>query len=263
MIEIFFRLYQHLLPRAQAWTIVIEKFLRKFFEGLTSWPQDVLNFFALILLDLFPALTRQLDLWEKQFGLITQLDDETARRDRLDAQWKAVGGQSPGYIQGILRDAGFDVYVHEWWFLDQVYDEAIICGNPLAVCGSPDAYAGNMTNQALVPRDPRLWIDSDSVLVNKIKYVKKLFTAPVICGNANAICGGVGSYSGAFTGIEFRIRKYQITDDPDTWVHYWYVGGVNFGDFADVPVERKDEFETLILQIKPRQTWVGLFINYV
>jgi len=263
MNNLFFRIYQHLLPRAQAWTIVIEKQLREFFEGLTSWPQDVVNFFVFIALDVFPETTRQLDLWEKQFGFLTAVSDEQDRRDRILAQWRAVGGQSPGYIQGVLRDAGFDVYVYEWWFLDDVFDEAIICGNPLAVCGSPDAYAGNMTNQELVPRDPRAWVDEDSVLVNKILFVYKLFTGPVICGNAAAICGAAGAKCGSFTGIELRIRKYQIPDDPDTWVHFWYVGGPTFGSFADVPADRKNEFETLILQIKPRQTWVGLFINYV
>ena len=209
MKNIMYRVYEHLLPRSEAWKAVIEKTLSTFFAGLVQLPCFTKHHFDFILGDVFPQSTRQLDLWEQQFGLLTTLPTEQERRDRLDAQWKAIGGQSPRYIQDILNDNGFSVYVHEWWYYD--FD----------------------------------------------------FVSYVICGNSNAVCGNANAVSGGFTGIQIELIKYEIPSDPDTWPYFWYIGNVDFGVPVDIPIERKEEFETLILKIKPRQTWVGLFINYV
>lgn len=109
-------IFKHLLPRARAWRITIDKTLRKFFEGLTGLISEPRAFFEGVWTDLDPAYTNELDQWENQFALPdTGLSDDD-RRDRLDGAWKAFGGQSPRYIQDTLRGAGFDVYVHEWWW---------------------------------------------------------------------------------------------------------------------------------------------------
>jgi len=263
MKNIIFRVYEHLLPRSEAWKAVFDKTLSSFFAGLVQLPCFTKHHFDFILDDVFPQSTRQLDLWEQQFGLLTTLPTEQERRDRLDAQWKAIGGQSPRYIQDILNDNGFPVYVHEWWYYDFDFVSYVICGNSDAVCGNANAVCGNSSSQSRQTRDPNNWIDSDSVLVNKIQYAKKLYTSYVVCGNANAVCGNANAVSGGFTGIQIELIKYEIPSDPDTWPYFWYVGNVDFGVPVDIPIERKEEFETLILKIKPRQTWVGLFINYV
>ena len=124
----FFRMLQHLLPNARAWRLTVDKQLRQFFEGLTGLGSDIKDFFDLIWLDIDPQETRELDAWESQFGLPNTLTDEQERRDRLDAEWKATGGQSPRYIQDTLQAAGFDVYVHEWWA-----DTVPTARNPLLV----------------------------------------------------------------------------------------------------------------------------------
>jgi len=263
MNNLFLRVYQHLLPRAQAWKIAYEKTLRSFFEGLSEFPDDAREFYDDIWLDIFPETTRQLDEWEKQFGIITDIPSESERRARLDAEWKQLGGQSPSYIQNILQDAGFPVYVHEWWYYDNDFAGAIIFGNAEAVFGNANSIFGNSSAITRQTRDPNLWIDSNSVLVNKITFVNKLFTQYVNFGNAFASFGNANAVFGGFTGISLDILKYQIPTDPDTFPYFWYVGGVDFGSYVDIPAERKDEFETLILKIKPRHTWVGLFINYV
>ena len=35
---------KHLLPRANAWNITIDKTLRRWFVGIAEWPQDVKDF---------------------------------------------------------------------------------------------------------------------------------------------------------------------------------------------------------------------------
>lgn len=263
MKELFYRVLEHLLPRSEAWKTYINKTLSAFLVSFVQGFCFTRHFFDFIFTDIFPQKTRQLDLWEQQFGLITSLPTEQERRDRLDAQWKAIGGQSPKYIQDILQDSGFNVYVHEWWYYDFDFVSYVICGNTDAVCGNANAYCGNSSAQSRQTRNPNDWIDSDSVLVNKIQFAKKLYTQYVICGNSNAVCGNENAVSGGFSGIEIQLIKYEIPSDSDLWPYFWYVGGVDFGATVDIPLERKEEFETLILKIKPRQTWVGLFINYV
>ncbi len=112
----FFRQFQHLLPDALAWRITVTKTLRQFFEGLTNAPSDARDYVDLVYDDVFPATTRELTQWEKQFGIQPNLVD-AVRRANIAAEWAATGGQSPSYIQGILQTAGFPVFVHDWWEL--------------------------------------------------------------------------------------------------------------------------------------------------
>lgn len=109
-------LFKHLLPKAIAWNITIDKQLRQFFDGLvTPVIEDAVEWFDLIWLDMFPQTTRQLTQWEQQFGVFKLDLTEQERRDRLDALWAAQGAQDPRYIEDTLQAAGFDVYVHEYW----------------------------------------------------------------------------------------------------------------------------------------------------
>src|SRR5690606_4459552 len=103
-----------LLPDALPWRIVAEKQLRKFFDGLAETPEVVKEFADEVLLDAFPEDTRQQSDWARKCRLRPAAAD-TARRQAIDTAWKSTGGQSPRYLQYILRAAGFDVYVHEWW----------------------------------------------------------------------------------------------------------------------------------------------------
>lgn len=209
MSNLFFRIYEHLLPRAEAWKMIISSTKKDLFISLSEIMPAFREFYDLVYLDLFPQTTRQLDEWEAEFGIIKKLAVEQERRDRLDARWKEEGGQSPQFIQDTLQGEGFDVYVHEWWVYDETFISYVVSGN----------------NNAR-------------------------------CGNNNARCGANEGYV---------ILKVQVTvpDDPDRWVHFWYIGAETFPDYADVPAERQAEFETLVLRIKPRQTWAGLLINFV
>lgn len=111
----FFRIFQHLLPRSKAWFIVIQKQLREFFEGLSFVGSDVKTFLDTIYDDIDPQKTTQLDLWESEFGLQNFGLNEQSRRDRLEARWQDFGGQSPKYIQDTLQANGFNVFIHEWF----------------------------------------------------------------------------------------------------------------------------------------------------
>ena len=260
----FFRIFQHLLPNARAWRLVIDKQLRQFFEGLSGTGSDLKLFIDQVWLDIFPASTRQLSEWEQQFGLTGNITDEQERRDRLDATWKALGGQDPRYIEDTLRNAGFDVYVHEWWQLpvvgspvprnpltylndgaSPVQYKAIagatkaICGNPIAICGAsfqPTGYP----------------------LVNKITSPR---IGNIVAGATKAICGNPIAIANSLI-TSYAQKVYLIPNDVTKWPYFLYIGGETFPGHASIPSARKNEFETLCLKICPTQQWLGILVDY-
>ncbi len=242
----FFRLYKHLLPRARALQITTTKRLRELFEGLTGFPEDIKLFVDQVWEDIFPVTTRELDQWEDQFGLPNTGLTEQERRDRLDAAWKALGGQDPTYIQETLQAAGFPVYVHEWW----------VPGSEPAV-DSP---------AAATPRDPVATLVAPAYpLVNRIVKSDKLFTAYFDNGalpNENQF-GKTGSQFGAFSNSAVVEVEYDIPTDPSSWPYFLYIGDAVFPNLASIPIARKEEFETLCLKICPAEQWLGILVNYV
>lgn len=269
----FLRVFKHLLPNARAWRITVDKKLRQFFEGLSGVGSDVKTFFDGVWLDIFPETTRELDAWEQQFGLRDTGITEQERRDRLDATWKALGGQDPRYIQDTLQANGFDVYVHEWWepgtepapgvkqcvtprnplmWLRREFTGVTLlveCGEPGALCGEPFAQSGNSLNPLGYP------------LVNKVfETVPDLLT---LCGEPLAQCGGLEASCGNYFQFKEVLRNYIVPNDPAKWPYFLYIGGETFGTLAQVDPKRRDEFEALCLKICPAQQWLGILVEYV
>lgn len=271
MIDTFLRIITHLLPNARAWRITVDKTLRKFLTGLAPLGVDVKSYFDLILFDILPSTTRELDRWEQQFGLRAYGLTEQQRRDRLDITWKALGGQDPEYIQETLRANGFDVYVHEWWVPGtepavnstaqatprnpQTYliDGGVTlayfaeCGETLAQCGEADALAGETVSP------------TGYLLVNKIY---EPVPAKVQCGELQAECGELLAECDETLSYYERPISYNIPTDPNTWPYFLYIGGQTFGDLATVDPKRRDEFEELCLKICPTQQWLGIIVTY-
>ena len=257
----FLRIFQHLLPNAKAWRLTVDKQLRQFFDGLTGLGSDIRTFIDLVWLDIFPSTTRELDAWEAQWGLPNTLTTEQARRDRLDATWKALGGQDPRYIEDTLRGAGFDVYIHEWWadmvptvrnpltYLNdgsQPLQYIANCGTQKANCGHSDANCG-ATNQ------PRGY-----PLVNKIVVA---LIGNITAGAQVANCGAVQANCNAEI-TDYRPKQYIVPNDSTKWPYFLYIGGQTFPDIATVPSSRRNEFETLCLKIGPTQQWLGILVEY-
>lgn len=262
----YFRIFQHLFPRSHAWRMVVDKFLRKFFVGLGPFQADYQLFVDEIFEDIDPGKTRELPAWEEQFQL-SSAGTESERRQALEAAWKARGGQSPGYLQGILRDAGFDVYVHEWWYYDgltrytrdpRVYLETDFF-LPGAVFGETECVFG----------EPEFVLGPDQVgigyvLVNKgpgVSYYKPIPASSF--GETECVIGETEFVLGEVFGLRFVPKEYPIPDDPDAWPFFVYVGGGNFPETADVSVDRRIELERMILKYFPDQLWVGMLIKYV
>jgi len=229
---VFFRQFRHLLPNARAWRITVDKQLRQFFEGLANSTDDIRNFIDLVWQDIDPTVTRQLDLWDAQFGLPANVTSDAERRTRLAAAWSAIAGQSPRYLQDTLQANGFNVYVHDAWDVSAL---------PALVYYVPGVYLGGV-----------------------IFYINECNEAVAACGEATAQCGErltpagyplVNKFSGA--------PVYTVGTDPTKYPYYLYISAQNFGDPAQVPTARREEFEDLLLKICPAQLWLGVIVDYI
>lgn len=265
--------FKHLLPTGRAWQITIGKRLRSLFEGLTAAPEDAKDYIDDVYDDLFPDTTRELSAWEDQFGLPSTQLSEAQRRSRLDATWKALGGQDPRYIEDTLRAAGFDVYVHEWWVPNGLHptggsvngDVVPVARDPFAYLWdgvAPRQYVGCGHNSAYCGGD-LMFADSNNSppgypLVNK---VRETVVSVIGAGHALAFCGGDTAACGAEV-VSYRRKQYVIPADPTKYPYFLYIGGQNFPDVATVPLSRRDEFEDLCLKICPLEQWLGILVTY-
>lgn len=220
-----------LLPRARAWRAAVGTRLREYLDGLAGFGDDARTFADEVLEDYYPATTRRLDLWERQFGLPSTGTD-AVRRQRVAAEWAATGGQSPDYLQGVVQSAGFPLYIHDWWssgpapyvpydprdYTTQPTIGTVQCGEALAQCGEPDALCN-----AFLANDP-------GYLVND-----------------------------ALTAA----APPPVPADSTKWPFFVYWGAEVFGELAEIPIARRAELERLLLKLKPSHLWIVLMATFV
>ena len=257
-------IFSHLLPNARAWRLTVNKKLRQFFDGLSGIESDVKSYIDDIWLDIFPSTTRELEAWEFQWGLPPAVLTDQARRDRVDAAWNSLGGQSPRYIQDTLQANGFDIYVHEWWELPIV--GAPVVRNPLLYLddgtvgipftmydGAADAQDGDTASQ-----DGGTATPVGYPLVNKILIATNRFIGD---GSSMMYDGAADAQDGDVV-VLYSNKQYVIPTDSAKWPFFLYIGDVNFPDLASLPESRRDEFEDLCLKICPTEQWLGILVTY-
>lgn len=228
--SLFFRQLQHLIPTGQAWRTTADKIMRRFVLGVANSNETARSFVDLVMLDMYPSSTRALDLWEEHFGLFA-VGTEANRRLQLESAWQQQGGQSPHYLQEVLRTAGFDVYVHEsfntgsprtWKNPRDYTDDPLIgtvqCGEAVAHCGEPEAQCNEW-----LANEPKYMVNSD------------LTPRP----------------------------PPKIPVDSNVYPYFAYVGGETFPNTADVDTARRAEFERIILKNFPARCWIVTLVNYV
>ena len=262
--DLFLRVFGHLLPRTRLWSLALDGFMRRLFEGLTGLPSDARDFIDALWLKLLPPDTDELPAWDEQFGLPESGLSDADRKTRLAAAWSALGGQSPRYLQDVMQANGFDVYIHEWWELPVVggvpvaHDPrlllsvsgptlTILCGEALALCGEALALAGQSIEPLGYP------------LVNKIATSVTLFLG---AGDPEMECNEALASAGAQLSLTLGEVVYLLPNDPDRWAHFTYWGGPVFSNQGIVAAARRDEFEDLLLKLNPGEKWLGVLVDY-
>lgn len=255
---LFFRVFTHLLPQATAWRVTFDKMLRRYLQGLAQAPSDLCDFVDRTWLELFADTTTELDRWETHFGL-TKASTEDARRLNVAAAWSAQGGQSPSYLQTVVRAAGFDVYLYEWWSSGPPY----VARDPRTKTELPQigtVQCGPVAPDPNPDPDPRrqctsLLDDPPDVLPAGVDHEWELYPQ---C-NRFLINNPGYLVNNDLTGQ----APPPVPDDPNTWPYFVYWAGETFDTRADIPAARREEFERLLLKLCPAHCWIVTFVNYV
>lgn len=272
----FFRLLQHLLPDGRAWKPLDRtapwsigdpgihigdpglliggetgngRQLERLLKGLlTGGPARVREFLDAVWAEQFPLTTSQLDEWERELGIFPRASDSDRRADIADelrVEDAALdGGQSPSYLQDKLQARGFNVYVHEWWASGPPYvarDPRNYTNFPLigtnqciatATAEQPQCtgFDGGGNPLAEQPQCNRFLANDPGYLVNKD-----------LAGNVPPL----------------------VPSDAQQWPYFLYIAGATFPNPANVSAARRDEFERLLLKLRPTQHWIVTIVNYV
>lgn len=229
------KVFDNLLPRSRAWTLILDRTLRKFFHGLSILPQTIHEHIGSVLLDAFPQTTNYLHEWSDTLGSWVDLD-----ADELEYDWADPGGQSPGYVQGLLHDKGFTgLFVHEWW-----------------VPGTdPVEY-----------RDPSQFFETDRILVNDLASVEKHYLhqfGDYLQGGDSQFVDDQSVSFGAYDGYFLQGKWYPTPNIPEEYPFYYYIGAEVWPNRATIYESELRFLLRLIYKTKPCHLRCILRINVV
>ena len=228
--QTFLNLTKLLYPGGRAFKIPFGGILERLHKALAVSEDKVYN----VTLDIFDSIlpdnvdftSEDASKWERRLGLITNL--LTALVDRKLALLRKIN--HPGtikarqhflYLQGQLRNAGFDVFVHENRF--------------------PDGFGGFETqtpNQILGISGAAVY--SPSIQYGQVQYGSSF--SEKIANSINRVIDATFNI-----GDNFRST--------------FFIGGLVLGDFATIPGSREQEFRQMVLRIKPVQAIAFLFLD--
>ena len=185
--------------------------------------------------------------WERRLGMITNpsvpLDDRKAAIIRkMNHPGDIPARQSVDYIQQSLQLAGFDVYVYE--------------NDPPQ---SPQNFLVPQTNTAQFGQRQFGQFNFGNAITTYPNFFTYFQWGTFQFGQAQ--WGGV-----YFNNVIVNSVDESVDFGFNIGTNYrrtFIVGGDPFGTFANVDINRKDEFRQLILRLKPVQNLGYLLINYV
>jgi uncharacterized protein YmfQ (DUF2313 family) len=227
------KLANQLYPKGRVFKMQLDSEFRKLNEALGLSEERAYNDALAILNSILPdnpSFTEDdATDWERRLGLITNLsvsfdDRKAAILRKMNHPGTIPARQHFLYLEGQLQAAGFNVFVFENKFPDG--GGGIETRDALTVSGGVGLGTVQLGDGQL--GDNQLGGGFTNVIVNYIdEEIDFLFN--------------VGS----------NLRKT------------FFIGADPVGDFANVDINRKDEFRQLILKIKPAQMVGYLFINYI
>lgn len=228
--QIILNLSAKLYPRGRAFRMGFGGVLEKLHDALGVSEDKAYNFglstFDSILPDNDNFTEDDAIKWERRLGLITNsltslADRKLALLRKINHPGTVIARQHFLYLEGQLRNAGFDVFVHENRF--------------------PDGGGGFVTK---TPNE-LIGISGESVHSPNIQHGQIQHGASFAEKIANSIDAAIDAIFSI--GNNFRFT--------------FFIGGVAPGDFATIPINREKEFRQMVLRIKPTHTIAFLFIN--
>jgi hypothetical protein len=223
------KIFDRLLPDSRAWDLIPDKTLRSFLEGLSVGPKNAHGHLADVFGEMLPSMTTYLHDWSEQFGSLIDLD-----ADELVAEWAAVGGQNPDYIQTQIQSICSNCYVHEWWVPES---------DPV---------------EARNPFSPTNLIESSYVLVNDVTDMYPNYIYEF--GDGTVFEEDESVEFGDYDGYVWRLKRYPCPNVANEYPTYWYVGGETWPDYAHISPEKLRPLIRMIFKIKPVHTRCVLMV---
>jgi len=249
-IQPLIQLTEQLYPTGRGFNIHIGSFIRKMHLALnrseSRLNDNTLDILNGILPDNDSFTVEDATVWEQRLGLITNDAVSLANRKlaiirKLNYPGTIIARQSGGFIESQLRLAGFDVYVHENPDLITIENLLYSVSN-VAVFGTNNF--GSFNFGSIYTEYPNLfgYLNFGSFNFGSANFDERYFK------------GKVANHIEEILDSTFNHQ--------DNWIKTFFIGGENLGEFATVPIERKDEFRQLILRLKPTETVAYLLINF-
>lgn len=263
------KVFTLLLPDGSIWNPEVDKDFDLLLDGMGDNAEGVRLFNEQLAFIRNPQKTPILSDLEKEYGISSdERLTEQERRDRLEVQ--KTSNDSDGTdddMQKFLRDAGFDVFVHQnspavnpAIFLDQNFNMVADGDNAYAgfipVSGPPStAFAGRLGGELLV--NGALFTQTPAYLV--------------YAGAPTAICGNDEAIVGRFDILNLTPIAYEVPAESGYWGLIYFVGGLATRDgsgfitdieTAEIPISREQEFKRMILKYRPLHSWAALIVNY-
>ena len=276
---IFENLIEKLLPTGRAWLQRPVKIMGAILGGIADEMETVRASSLKLKDSIFPQLmdVEFIPDWENRFKLpFSAVMSEQERRDRLDSQWQQ-GGQSLEFIQSVLQEAGFDVYLKESAILadtlrlgdgetlgDSILEGNVVPGQIVTQCTSDDPNPSAFTLGDFT-------LDSSTYLGTiEVDPCKELGGTGFSLGTRDIILGD--DITLETNQAKFIVNHIDDSLDPSETcpvieqrcIFIFYIQGPGaFGDAASVPASRYAEFRELVLKHKPARTWAAAFIKLV
>lgn len=210
-----------LLPPGSIWTPKDDADFDKLLEGMADNHEEIRIFLSQLSVLRDPDKTFILDDLEREYGLIKDENlSESVRRQRLSAiAFARNGGGTPDFLQQVLRDAGFDVFVYN---NDPAVDPALFLNETFQmVAGGGNAYAGfhdAIGIQAFAGRSGGELVVNGDLLAE---------SGPLYLSVANTMYAGQTdlAFAGHFDESFITPVEYDIPIDPDAWPFVFFVSG--------------------------------------
>lgn len=224
---------RQLYPQGRAFKMPPGSDLEKLHRGIgqaeADFVDDASSLFNSILPDNSEFTADDASDWERRLGIAgssgaTLADRKLAIKRKMAHPGDIKARQYYLYLEGQLRAAGFDVYVHENRFA--LYPEGYETQNPYDIYG---------------PTGWEAWQHGD--------FQHGDFQH--------------GSQYRDIVVNHLDVARDITFDFQNNLFNTFFIGGQTIGTFADVDEDRRIEFRQLVLRLKPAQTIAYLFVNYI
>jgi uncharacterized protein YmfQ (DUF2313 family) len=254
MIEKLLRLTKKLYPTGRAFRIPAGGEIEKFHLALAESEEQAFNDAVSILDSILPDndnfSVEDAQQWEERLGMISNplvslSDRKLAIIRKMNHPGDIQARQSWDYLQNSLQAAGFDVYIYE--NIPELSIEQLFL--------NVSSGSGAVGQQGLGQQ-------GDFQQGSPYSVYHGLFEV------AQQGIGQQGDFQEGSYIYKNKVANY-IDEDLDKMFNFgsnyrstFYICDSVLGSFAEVDINRKEEFRQLILKIKPVQSIGILFINY-